>query len=789
MKKIILTLSLLVAGIGAAYSQSTIWKPYTINVDTAWGIRWMNAVDTNTVWSIPYNGSHPASNSNVFVKTGNGRVFTKGNFLPDTLSYNSSNIVALDSMTAYISLFADASETSGGNTAGVSGKIIKTLDGGVTWTNASDSLTMFTGVNNFPDWVYFYDHNNGIALGDPNGNTTTPGSGTNMFEIWRTHYGGTNWTRVADANVPVPNSGEYGLTNCYTTLGKRVWYGTGTGRVFMSSDSGKTWTVSTGATIGFGGGVEGLAFRDSMNGIAWGLAASSSTTNSLMKTNNGGVTWTAITPSATNTGLGAFCVVPGRNAYMSVGLNSATGTAAAYVTSITPDDGTTWNVLDQGTTNAFRMLQVQMLDSAHGWAGSFTNDSLPLGKNGMDKYKGPKIALACPLSLTSSATAICSGDSAMLTASGLNTYTWSPSGANTSTITVKPSATASYTVAAATTAGCTNTQTVSITVNPTPTVTVVNAVGASVGNDTLCTGGATYLTASGATTYSWSPSTGLNTHLGLHVTATPTTTTTYTVLGTLGACTSIVTPTITVLSTPSPTLTVNSPSVCLGNSVTVNASGLSTYTWSPATGLSSTTGTSVVASPTATAHYLVTGLDGTHTCETTNSFTVTVKALPTINVTTTTATLCVNATATLTASGTSNTYTWSTSANTATISVTPTVTTSYTVVGTSTATTCSNTHVFTQNVNSGCFAGIEKISNNTDISIYPNPNNGFVNISMATIDENTSAHITNMIGQEVFKTSLKDVTTNMDLSSLEKGIYMLTITNGQSKHVEKLIIQ
>jgi len=215
----------------------------------------------------------------------------------------------------------------------------------------------------------------------------------------------------------------------------------------------------------------------------------------------------------------------------------------------------------------------------------------------------------------------------------------------------------------------------------------------------------------------------------------------------------------------------------------------STYTWSPATGLSSTTGTSVVASPTATAHYLVTGLDGTHTCETTNSFTVTVKALPTINVTTTTATLCVNATATLTASGTSNTYTWSTSANTATISVTPTVTTSYTVVGTSTATTCSNTHVFTQNVNSGCFAGIEKISNNTDISIYPNPNNGFVNISMATIDENTSAHITNMIGQEVFKTSLKDVTTNMDLSSLEKGIYMLTITNGQSKHVEKLIIQ
>ena len=510
-----------------------------------------------------------------------------------------------------------------------------------------------------------------------------------------------------------------------------------------------------------------------------------------MKTNNGGVTWTAITPSATNTGLGSFCAVPGRNAYMSVGLNSG---STAYVTSITPDDGTTWNLLESGTTNPFRMLQVQMLDSAHGWAGTFSNDSLPLGTNGMDKYKGPKIALACPLTVTSSLATLCSGDSSVLTASGLNTYTWTLSTGGTSsasTLTVTPPATASYTVAATTTAGCANTQTISITVNPTPTVSVVNAVGVSVGNDTLCTGGATYLTASGATTYSWSPSTGLNTHLGLHVTASPTTTTTYTLLGTLGACTSIITPTITVLSTPSPTLTVNSPTICTGatNSVTVNAGGFNTYTWSPVTGLSSTTGTSVVASPTVTTHYLVTGLDAAGTCETTTSFTVTVKAVPTINVTTSTATLCVNGTATLTASGAS-TYTWSTSQTGVSIAVTPTVTTSYTVVGTSTVTSCSNEHVYTQIVNSSCFAGIDQISaNNTNISVYPNPNNGLVTISMSNVDEGTTMYVTNMIGQEVFKTSVKDVTTNLDLSSLQKGIYMLTITNGQNKHVEKLIIQ
>jgi hypothetical protein len=33
------------------------------------------------------------------------------------------------------------------------------------------------------------------------------------------------------------------------------------------------------------------------------------------------------------------------------------------------------------------------------------------------------------------------------------------------------------------------------------------------------------------------------------------------------------------------------------------------------------------------------------------------------------------------------------------------------------------------------------------------------------------------------------VNTNLDLSALQKGIYMLTITNGQYKHIEKIIIQ
>ncbi|HIA36259.1 MAG TPA: PKD domain-containing protein, partial [Flavobacteriales bacterium] len=64
------------------------------------------------------------------------------------------------------------------------------------------------------------------------------------------------------------------------------------------------------------------------------------------------------------------------------------------------------------------------------------------------------------------------------------------------------------------------------------------------------------------------------------------------------------------------------PTICLGESVTLTANGADTYTWSPSTGLSATTGTSVIASPTVTTTYTVTGLMGCATGDTTVTVTV-----------------------------------------------------------------------------------------------------------------------------------------------------------------------
>jgi len=102
--------------------------------------------------------------------------------------------------------------------------------------------------------------------------------------------------------------------------------------------------------------------------------------------------------------------------------------------------------------------------------------------------------------------------------------------------------------------------------------------------------------------------------------------TTYTAQATYSTCFGVpvtVSDNITVsLSGGSVVLTPVNPTICSGGSVTLNASGSDTYTWSPATGLNQTTGPSVIASPTVTTTYTVTGV--TSGCTTTNTITVNV---------------------------------------------------------------------------------------------------------------------------------------------------------------------
>ena len=89
--------------------------------------------------------------------------------------------------------------------------------------------------------------------------------------------------------------------------------------------------------------------------------------------------------------------------------------------------------------------------------------------------------------------------------------------------------------------------------------------------------------------------------------------------------------TISHLVTISPILIqVNNSDICIGESATLTASGATTYTWSPTTGLNTTTGSVVIATPTQTTNYTIIGIDSNGCIGTTTS-TVIVDSIPPID--------------------------------------------------------------------------------------------------------------------------------------------------------------
>ncbi len=280
--------------------------------------------------------------------------------------------------------------------------------------------------------------------------------------------------------------------------------------------------------------------------------------------------------------------------------------------------------------------------------------------------------------VTVNSPSICIGQTATLTAMGATTYTWSAGVSPTAgaTVTATPTATTSYTVTGTNTStGCTNTAVATVTVNPLPIV--------AVNSPTICVGQTANLTATGAATYTWSAGvtvTGVGTG-----TASPSTTTTYTVTGANATgCTATAISTVTV--NPLPIVSVNSPTICAGQTANLTAAGATTYTWSA--GATSTGVNTADASPIVTTTYTVTGTSAG--CSNTAIATVTVNPLPTVTVNS--PTICIGQTANLTASGAVS-YTWSagaTSTGVNTADASPTVTTTYTVTGTD-ANGCTNT--------------------------------------------------------------------------------------------------
>lgn len=259
---------------------------------------------------------------------------------------------------------------------------------------------------------------------------------------------------------------------------------------------------------------------------------------------------------------------------------------------------------------------------------------------------------------------ICMGSSAVLTASGAAIgYTWLPGGQSSPSIVVSPGASTCYTLIGSNASGCTSSAVKCISVTP---GFAINVSGVT----SICSGGSTTLSASGALTYTWFPS-----GTGSSIIVSPSVTTCYSVGATNAqGCHSYTGICVTVNQTPTLNILGGNQAFCSGSSTTLTATGAANYTWLPG----NSNAASVVVSPGTSVCYTLTGANGP--CIYSTLKCLTVSPNPVIGVSGNNV-LCSGGSAILLASG-AVTYTWNTGANAQLISVSPGTNSCYTVTGT-----------------------------------------------------------------------------------------------------------
>lgn len=328
---------------------------------------------------------------------------------------------------------------------------------------------------------------------------------------------------------------------------------------------------------------------------------------------------------------------------------------------------------------------------------------------------------------------VCAGQSVTLTATGATTYTWNNWVVNNVAFT--PNITKTYTVNGTDANGCKGTDQVVVTVNQ----PLINA-GA---DQTICTGQQATLTATGATSYTWTSGISNSTPF------TPTATQTYSVSGTdVNGCSGTDAVTVTLVAQP----TVNAGqnlTICAGDSVQLTATGASTYTWS------SGTQNGGYFTPTSTQTLQVIGSAG-GACTDTDDLQITVNQ---------------GSASTQTISGlnslTLNGQTYTTSGT-------------YTQVIPNQA-GCDSTITLNLTMN---YTGIEE-NNSNYISIFPNPTttNVVVTIPKEMIGQRYT--LVSATGKVLADEIVKQATTTINLEQLAQGTYFLQI--GTLKNPSKIV--
>ncbi len=567
----------------------------------------------------------------------------------------SCSVMGTVTITGYTGTPSDYSFTPTGPTVGAGG-VINGANAGTPYsvnvTNASGCISTGTNFTISPQFsTPIIDA--GIDIAICNGSSTTITASGGVTYSWDNGVG-------AGASHTVSPT----TTTTYTVTGTDGNGCSNTDQVIVTVNPLPTATISgmadicqngTAPTVTFTGanGTAPYTFTYTINNGSTQTIVSTGTTATIAVPTNASGTFTydlvsvqdASSTTCSNPQTGSIVVVVKPKPVVTLNTSNTTicsGSGVTITPSSTPTGATFgWTVQNVNTTGASNGSGTVIADnlSTTGITAGTTTYTVTATLNGCvsDPVNSAITVNAVPVASAQGQT-ICSGATTSININSNipnTTFSWTTvasgvTGASNGTgaqinqtLTTLTGGTVTYTVTP-TFGTCSGTPiNVVVNVNATPTVVATPA------NSDVCAGSSVTLTASGASTYVWSPAAGLSSTTGTSVMATPSATTTYTVTGTnANGC--IGTSQATVIVRPFPVLVVSPDTViCLGETTPLTASGATTYTWTPATGLDQTTGANVNASPTIMTTYVVKGT--TNGCSTIDSIKVGVNTLPTVD--------------------------------------------------------------------------------------------------------------------------------------------------------------
>lgn len=340
-----------------------------------------------------------------------------------------------------------------------------------------------------------------------------------------------------------------------------------------------------------------------------------------------------------------------------------------------------------------------------------------------------------------------------------------------------------------------NSNVVTVSQISTPTTPTINVSPAS----TVCAGTSVTLSASSSgcssCTFSWNGSTP-TANPSITVTAAGT----YQVTVTNGCGTAVATQVITTTPNPVITVSASSSSICSGSSTILTASGATTYSWSPATGLSSTSGAVVNASPTVPTVYTVTGVTNGCSGSATKNITVTPTVAPAILITATCSGNTVSFASTSTNGGSSPVIQWF--VNNVLTGTGPAFVLNNASNGTSvyarlasSATCASPQQVNSAPVVINCVAtAVSNIDGLESIEVLPNPTSGPVTVKFKLhVIKKVVIEVMDASGQRILSTLPENLygetKKDVDLSKFSRGVYYLKITIGSGVYSHKIVLQ